>query len=751
MSKTGFNVSSSPRTSEFLGAAKARALHPEPSPRMVNRTKAFFEIYKDEPLRHRQALSFAYELKNEPVCVLEDSLLSGQIYHCKNQPWDSSLWNEFDMGFNYLKRIENELPEIIKLAGFEYLGQEGGGKYWISPIGGAPGHIGWHWDWIVSSGIEGIFKRIDAALPEADEKGRVELECMKICLQAVLDWSDSHVKALESKLSSSSGSEEELLLENIGVCKRVPRYGARSFREAVQAFHFSYLATIFENPYGGNGPGRLDYFLWPYLEKDLENGLQTLASAREIVDELFIRFHERLCWGADGHVETIVVGGSHPDGSCAANPLTRIMVESISAMSELTHPSVYIRIPHDAPEWLLDLSVNYLLHGGNRAQILNDDAIVKAITRDGHIPAEDANIYMCGGCMEISPFAMNGDLLFTGFFNVAKVLEYVMTGGVCLMSGEKVLSHLEKDISGYRSFEEFYKAFISELDRILTLTFKRLEIYCEESVKFRQLFLVSSQVDDCIKKGRVINDGGARYEDYGSTPLGIPNSADSLYAIREAVFRKKIVTPSALIDILKNNFTGQDPLRRRLMSLPKYGQGDKEADEMMAKLTADVCGIYDKYTNRLGGKVKPMIMTFMMAAPTGAAIGASPDGRLAGTPIAQGITPQSCAMTKGVTTAMLSANSVPIEGFSGGASHIWDIEPSCAKFELVKNLLAVFFKTGGQMFQGNATDVKKLVDAQKNPENHAGMTVRIGGFSAVFVNVGKEIQDEVISRHRHKV
>ena len=749
MNKEEFNISLSPRSREFLGAAKERALKVEPTPHMVNRTKAFFEIYKDEPLRRRQALSFAYELKNEPVRVFDGSLLTGQIYHCKNQPWDNSLWTEYDMWFNYIKRIENELPEIIRLAGFDYPAQEGGGKYWVSSIQGCPGHIGWHWDWIVSSGIEGIFKRIDAALPGADEKGKVELECMRICLQSVIDWADAHVEALEAKLPYASVSGKKALLENIEICKRVPRFGARSFREAVQAFHLSYLATIFENPYGGNGPGRLDYFLWPYLEKDLENGVQSLSSARELVDELFIRFHERVCWGADGHVETIVVGGSHPDGSCSANPLTRIMVESISSMGELTHPSVYIRIPHDAPEWLLALSANYLLHGGNRAQILNDDEIVKAITRDGHIPSEHARMYMCGGCMEISPFAMNGDLLFTGFFNVGKVLEYVMTGGICLMSGKKVLPHLEKNLSGYKSFAEFYKAFASELDRILTLTFKRLEIYCEESVKFRQLFLVSSQVDDCIKKGRVINDGGARYEDYGSTPLGIPNSADSLSAIREAVFVKKFVTASALLDALKNNFAGQEPLRRRLAALPKYGQGDKEADKMMARLAADVCAAYERYTNRLGGKVKPMIMTFMMAAPTGAANGASPDGRFAGMPIAQGITPQSSAMTKGVTTAMLSANSVPIERFSGGASHIWDIDPSYAKFEVVRNLLDVFFKTGGQMFQGNVTDVGKLIDAQKNPEEHAGMTVRIGGFSAVFVNVGKEVQDEVITRRRH--
>ncbi len=740
------------RTKAFLDASKRRAASAAPSPRYANRVKAFHELYAGEPLRRRQALTFAYELLNEPAIIFKDSMLVGQTYQYRYEPFDLERFNEHDFSCAYVKRIEKEIPEIIKIAGLDYIGQKDGGKNWVSPVHGAPGHIGWHWDWIVESGIEGMLKRIDAAMPGADEKGRTELECMRICLKAVAGWADKHVEALEVSLESSKDdAERDDILDKIGMCKRVPRHGARNFREAVQSFHFSYMATIFENPYGGNGPGRLDYFLWPYLEKDLNSSVETLDSARELVDELFIRFHERLRWGADGHVETIVVGGSHPDGSCAANPLTKIMVESIMSLKELTHPSVYIRIPADPPEWLLDLSACYLLHGGNRAQILNDRTIVRAITRDGHIPAADANMYMCGGCMEISPFAMNGDLLFTGFFNVGKVLEYVLTGGRCLITGKKVFEHLPKDLLTYSSFEELYGAFVAELDRILTLTFRRLDIYCEESAKFRQLFLVSSQVDDCIRKGRIINDGGARYEDYGSTPLGIPNAADSLTAVRKAVFEEKFIGGAALLAALESNFADNELLRKRLAALPKYGQGIREADEMMARLTADICGIYEKFTNRLGGKVKPMIMTFMMAAPTGAAIGASPDGRLSGTPIAQGITPQSSAMDRGITTAMLSAGKVPVERFSGGASHIWDINPEHVSHDVARSMLDAFFKTGGQMFQGNVTDVGRLKEAQKRPEEHPALTVRVGGFSATFVTLGKEVQDELIGRRRHDV
>ena len=159
----------------------------------------------------------------------------------------------------------------------------------------------------------------------------------------------------------------------------------------------------------------------------MSNKIITLDQARELIDELFIRFHEKWRWGADGSVETIVLAGSNPDGSSAANPLSRIMIESFASLKGLTHPSIYVRIPENPPEWLKDISVQYLLHGGNRAQIINDKAVITAMTIDGDMSVEHARDYMCGGCMELSSFAKSGDLLFTKFFNVAKVLEYVIT------------------------------------------------------------------------------------------------------------------------------------------------------------------------------------------------------------------------------------------------------------------------------------------------------------------------------------
>ncbi len=734
------------RSRAFLEAARQRIGAEIKTPKTANWHRAFFELYRDLPLRERQARATAYMIEQEPVCLLPNELLVGICYEScpgAGSPdfgnWRREAANAFDANHQFTTRLREELPELFVLAG--------DADSWVTPLFCSPGHIGWHWDWIVRDGAVGVLDRIAAAWDQVDAAGQEFLAGMRICLEAMLAWNERHVAALETALDKATDpAERAALTTKMTICRQVPRRGARNFREAVQAFHFSYLVTIFENPHGGNGPGRLDYFLWPYLQRDLAEGVETLDSARELIDELFVRVHERMRFTADGHVETIVVAGSHPDGRSAANPLARIMVESIAALG-ISHPSVYIRLPEEPDDAVLQLAAEDLVGGGNRAQVISDRAVVGALVRAG-IPVEDARMYMCGGCMEISPMAMNSDLLFTSFFNVPKVLELILTGGVCLNTGKRMLD-LPCDLAGYADFASLYAAFERELGRILTLTFQRIDIASEEWARNRPRFLVSSQVDDCIARGRGILDGGARYEDYGSTPLGIPNAGDALYALEQAVFVEQFVTAPELLAALRADFVGYEALHRRLLALPKFGQGHGAADAMTNRVTQSACAVYEAYTNRLGGRVKPMIMTFRMAAVTGQALGASADGRRARTPITQGLTPQSTAMTKGLSTAILSANSLDLERFSGGAATMWDLDPSLAKVEYVKQVLAAFAATGGQMFQGNVTDVEELRRAQENPGQYANLLVRVGGFSARFVGLSRGEQDDVIARYRH--
>jgi formate C-acetyltransferase len=748
----------SPRTAGFLQHARTRAEQAalRESPKMRNWTDAFFGRFQHEPsLRRRQALAFAHALRHEPVVILDDALLVGQIYQTVAGSGSCDLggagfdprWRDFDAGVAFMERVTRELPELPRLNGRE----DGSGDpaAWLVNPPGCPGHIGWHYDWILRDGITGLLDRITAAQSGLTADGREFLDGMRITLEALLDWADRHVEELERQLPTVPRERRAAWLDQIAICRQVPRLGARTFREAVQSFHLTYLATIYENPHGGNGPGRLDYYLWPYLKRDLAEGIETLASAREQIDELFIRFHERLCFRADGWVETVAVGGSHPDGSCAVTPLSRIMIESIGAL-KLSHPSVYIRMPAEAPEEWWDVAVRDLREGGNRAQVVSDRAVIAAMTRDGAIPEADAHMYMCGGCMEISPHGMNGDLLFTGFFNTAKVLELVINGGDCMNTGRRLLPAWQRTLADFATFEDLYAAFDGELRRILDMTFRCMDIASEEYARLRPRFLVSSQVDDCIARGRGINNGGARYEDYGSTPLGIPNLGDSLFALQQAVYVERFVTAADLLKALRRNFQGDEPLRARLLSLPKFGQGHPEADAMTNRALRSVCDAYDGYRNRFGRRIKPMIMTFMMAPVAGRALGATPDGRRAGTPIAQGLTPQSMAMTGGLTTAIGSANSLDLMRFSGGASSMWDLDPDYATPTTVKGILKTFLAAGGQMYQGNTTDVATLVKAKADPGQYRHLMVRIGGFSGPFVACSPDVQDEIISRQRHR-
>ncbi len=735
----------SARSSRFLSAAMERVKGPIGLEKYKNWTHAYFDLFVDLPMKERQVKSLAWALENEPVILHDEELLFGQVYMAspRSQACDfggNENWRGHDATSAFMERVEREIPDLIKLTG---------GDSWIYSFFCIPGHVGWHWEWILEYGISGLMERIEQALPEADELGKENLLYMKVMLQAVLNWNDRYVDAMRKKAEKCTGRQKAELLEKIAIGKRVPRHGARSFREAVQSFHFTYLSTMFENPHGGNGPGRLDYYLHPYLERDMADGVISLPEARQLIDELLVRFEERWCFIYEGAVETIVIGGCDGNGMPHQTPLTAMLIESIASLN-IAHPSIYLRIPEQAPEQFWDLAAWDLINGGNRAQVLNDSAIIKAMTRDGHIPEKDARMYMCGGCMEISPQGMNSDLLFTGFINILKILEFVITGGNCLMTGEKCRPNLHKTLADYNRFEELYQDFIAEMRNLLIMHFKSMDIAADAMAKYRPRFLLSSQIDDCIGRGRCIHEGGARYEDYGSTPLGLPNVADSLTAIRIAVFEEKFISGTELLAALRCDFKDNEPLRNRLMQLPKYGQGDLEADRMAAKIISDTCDIYDGYTNSRNGRIKPMIMTFMMAPVTGAVIGASPDGRHKGTPISQGITPQSSSMSEGVTTAINSVGRIDLERFSGGVSNMWDIDASAAKPEVIKPLLKAFFDAGGQMFQGNVTAVETLKKAQINPENYSHLLVRVGGYSGRFTTLSEILQDEIIHRHRHQ-
>jgi len=711
------------------------------SPKESNWSHAFFELYADRPLWERQARSFAHALEHEPHYVWPLERIAGQIYQgCpgagrvdQSGVAGDARWDEFAADRVGARWVRERLPDYDREA--RVIGD-----------GAAPGHVGWDHSLILSLGTRGLAERHEAALQPAPDEPAAEFHrAVLTALEGLDRWVEGLVRALRAAAEDAEDADRRAeLLAMAEVCARVPREPARTFREAVQSFWLEYLAVMYENPHGGNGPGRLDQYLWPYLKADLERGAITLGDARELVAELFLKLHERIA-PHDGWVEAIVVGGRRRDGSLAINPLSHLMIEAFMALNQ-SHPALYVRLPDDAPDDFLSLTARYLIEGGNRAQIYSDDAMIAALHADG-VALEDARDWMAGGCMEVSPQAHNGDLEFAFAHNAALILERVLNRGRSFGSDERLIPET-RSLPDYESFEELYEAFEAEFSRELNLLFRRLDIYCEAWAKHRPSYLLSSMTYDCLSRGRSINGGGARYPDYGGSAVGLPNVADSLFAIRRAVFEEAFCDAEELLEALRTNFEGREPLRARLAALPKYGQDDPDADAMADRVLRAFTDLCHAHRTLHGGHVRPIILGFVWVVTMGLEVGATADGRLAGRPLAHGLSPQCASMSGGLTSAINSATRLSLKEIGGGAGMMWDLDRSWASEDMVKSILRTFAQQGGQIFQGNAVDVKTLLAAQENPEPHKHLLVRVGGFSARFVSLSKEHQAEIIERHK---
>ena len=682
-------------------------------------------IYKELPHHEKLARSMAYAIVNQPIFVYENDKIGGRVYYNKEANIEK-ICPEFDWTSEAYKEIKNDLPEVDELRSIKMIN------------GSGVGHISWRYDRILSMGVMGLRAKVEEYLQAPkDEKAREFYEGVIIMLDALLAFNDKHIEEYE-KLGNRELAER---------MRRVPRYPAETFRDAVQSFFMQHIVVMRENPHGGNSPGRLDYYLWPYLERDLKNGICTLDEAKEIVQELFLRIDERI-HNSDGWGESIVVGGTHPDGSSAVNPLTYIMVEALMELN-ITHPLLYVRLPKNPPEELIDECAKYMLDGNNRAQIFYDPAIIGALTSFG-VPYSDAVNYYCGGCMEVGIQGMNSDFLYLGWIHTAKMLELMITGGECLKSGKRYPAFVsEKGICGYSDFESFYNDFIKEAKRLVHLGLKQLDRYTVYAEKNRPSYLLSSMLLDCLERGRNMHGGGVRYHDYGVTPLALPNTADSLFAIKRAVFDEKICTPEELLSALRSDFKGYEILQQKLRAIPKYGMDNDEVDEFANRLIKDFSDMYHSFETVYGGKGKIIVLTFTYAPEAARMLGARADGNNAGAPIAHGITPQCSAMTKGVTAAVNSVGKIDSSLFSGGATTMWDFDSSWVTSDIIKAILKTFIDKNGQIFQGNTTPVEELVKAKEDPENYKHIIVRVGGYSARFVNLREDLQNEIIQRMRH--
>ena len=724
-------MSHSERIERIFQSAKSTWKNPPACPFNRDLQHAAVHLYAGLPLWERAARSVAYALKEAPVLIQEDDHLIGRQYLMRFLPpeEEDEKLRDYTIQQPGLGIGESLFPGYTEMARFHLV---------TEPV---RGHITWDYREILEKGTSGMKKEYREALQTAkDEKAEQFYKGVLILLDAVDAWNERHVAELENR-----GMTREAAL-----CRKVPKLPAETFEEAVQSFYMQYLCVFYENQLGGNGPGQFDKIFWPYLKSDLQAGRTTLEDARELVDELFIRMDERVAMN-DLWNEMILAGGTFPDGTGAVSPLSTMMVESVMDLN-ITHPSVYMRVPEDAPEDYIRLCAKYLKYGHNRAQIYYDPHVMKALIETNHIAPEDACEFGVGGCLEVGIQGMNSDLLQNAWVDLPMMLELAVTGGYSLVAGREIpMPGVEvPSLAACGSFDEFYEKFLAFADTLIGMSFAMIEKQSEHDAVYRPAYLISSMIHDCKERGRNMHDGGCRYHDYSMTPMGLPNLADGLYAIRTGVFEKKLCSAEELIAAMKADYQGYERLQRQLRALPKYGQEDEGADEFARRVMSDIAHLFIDRKNRFGGIFRPMILTFIYAPLVAEEVGATPDGNNAHSMPAQSLTPQSRSMTCGITAAMNSCTKMPYEYFSGGASAMWDLDPTWASEELIAQLFLTFLKNGAQIFQGNTTDVKELIEAQKHPEDYESLIVRVGGFSARFVGLTKGLQTDIINRRRHQ-
>jgi formate C-acetyltransferase len=588
-----------------------------------------------------------------------------------------------------------------------------------------------------------------------------ELKAMEIAADALIRFAQRHSDAAKKLARKETNPERRKELERIAkICANVPAHEPRNFWEALQYYWFVHLGVITEvNPWDAFNPGRLDQHLYPFYEKDLKDGALTKEKAKELLQALWIKFNNQLAPPKVGvtaeesstytDFALINTGGVKADGSDAVNELSYLILDVVDEM-RLTQPSSMVQISKKTPDRFLKRALNIVRTGFGQPSVFNTDVIIQELLRQGK-RIEDARNGGASGCVETGAFGTECYIL-TGYFNIVKILEITLHNGWDPRTGKRI--GLETgDPTQFRFYDELFEAFKKQLNHFVNIKIKGNNIierlYAENlPAPFLSLF-----IDDCIEKGMDYNDGGARYNTNYIQGVGLGTATDSLAAIKHNVFDKKIITIAELLKALQTDFQGNEPLRQRLLNkTPKYGNDDDYADEITRAIFEAYYEAIDGKPNTKGGCYRINFLPTTVHIYFGKAVGATPDGRKAGEPVSEGVSPVQGADRKGPTAVIKSVSKID-HARTGGTllnqkftPHLLADEDGLDK---LGSLIRTYFKLDGHHIQFNVISSETLRDAQKHPEKYRDLIIRVAGYSDYFVDLSPELQNEIIKRTEH--
>jgi formate C-acetyltransferase len=514
------------------------------------------------------------------------------------------------------------------------------------------------------------------------------------------------------------------------------------------------------NPWDAFNPGRLDQHLYPFYKKGLDDGTLDREGATELLQCFWVKFNNQPAppkvgvTAAESSTYTdfanINTGGMKPDGTDGVNELTHVVLDVIDEM-RLVQPSSNIQLSKKNPDEFLKHACRVIRQGRGQPSMFNADTIVDELVRQGK-SVEDARCGGASGCVETGAFGKESYIL-TGYFNLPKVLEITLSNGIDPRSGKKIGIETG-DPQHFASWEELQDAFKLQLKHFIEIKLKGNNVIERLYADTMPVPFLSVLIDDCVKKGKDYNDGGARYNTNYIQGVGIGTITDSLVAIRHHVFEKKTVSMSDLLQYLSTNFDRLEPKRLLLVNkTPKYGNDDDSADGVMRWVFDAFYDVVNGRKNTKGGVYRINLLPTTCHVYFGSVTGATPDGRKAWTPLSEGISPVQGADRHGPTAVLKSAGKMD-HVRTGGTLLNQKFSPQLLENEKgidnLAHLVRSYFTLGGHHIQFNVVNAQTLRDAQAHPEHYRDLIVRVAGYSDYFCDLGKTLQDEIIARTEHQ-
>jgi len=631
----------------------------------------------------------------------------------------------------------------------------------------SPGHtvLG---DKIYKQGFLDFKEQIEAAIGDLDYEAdaraldRLEqLQAMSIAADALIAFAGRHALRCRelAGVATDTGRKQELE-QMADICSRVPAQAPETFWEALQYYWFVHVGVITElNPWDAFNPGRLDQHLYPFYKKEIAAGTMTVERARELLSAFWIKFNNHPAPPKIGitskesntYVDFALInlGGVTRDGRDAVNELTYLILDVIEEM-RLLQPSSMVQLSKKNPDRFIKRALHIVKTGFGQPSIFNTDAIVQELVRQGK-SVEDAREGGASGCVEAGAFGRECYIL-TGYFNLPKILEITLHNGVDPRTGEQI-GLKTGPAADFADYPAFFKACTAQLRYFADVKIRGNNVIERINAKYMPVPFLSLLIDDCIANGRDYNDGGARYNTSYIQGVGLGSLTDSLAAIKYHVFDKRTVSMEGLLAALQDDFNGHAQLRQNLLDeTPKYGNDNDYADDIMRSIFEAYYRAVNGRPNTKGGLHRILMLPTTSHVYFGSVIGALPDGRPAGVPVSEGISPVQGADRNGPTAVVKSAakmDHVRTGGTLLNQKFIPQVLADDTGIAKLMHLVRAYFKLDGHHIQFNVVNADILKKAQQAPDDYRDLIVRVAGYSDYFVDLTVELQNEIIHRTEH--